>query len=228
MQESTLTCPPIAPAGLKYCRGYRTRFWIRPESMSFRKLFAVHFTAMSDGVHRTARAVMGFFGDFAFDWNDPAHARELLVQSGASKHSMRLFGSLTDCSSGEWLLTNQPDATAAVTCADAEFVAQHCLHEQAIKGNCGVYFISNGRNAVKVGKSGACIKNRFVTLQTATPDPLQVVAVIADPDPAVLEKRLHAMLESKRIRGEWFAISDEEAVAIAIENGGRAISVLPH
>ena len=228
MQESTLTCPPAAPFGLTYCRGYQPRFWIRPESASFRRLFAVHFTSMSDGVHRTARAVTGYFGDFVFDWNDPTHARKLLVQNGQSKHSMRLFGDLADGSSGEWLLTNQLDATAAVTCVDAEFVAQRCLHEQAIKGNCGVYFISNGRNAVKVGKSGTCIKNRFVTLQIATPDPLRVVAVIADPDPAVLEKRLHAMLESKRIRGEWFAISDEEAVAIAIENGGRAISVLPY
>ena len=223
MKSQPFSDKPTAPAGLKHNRGYRTRLWIRPESMTFRRLFAVHFTAMADGVHRTAFPVAGYLGSFAFDWHDPDHARKLLVGQRLCKHSRQILGSLMDDSTGEWLLCNQPDAAAAVSCVDADFVAQGCLHSQSVKGGPGVYFISNGRNAVKIGKAGTCINSRFVNLQIASPDTLRIVAVIADPDPGSLEDRLHAMLADRRIRGEWFAISDAEAISLAIENGGRAL-----
>ena len=228
MQESTLTCPPTAPAGLKYCRGYRTRFWIRPESMSFRRLFAVQFNSMTDGVRRHGKPVAGYLGGFDFNWHDATHVRKLLVHAGPGKRSLELFGTLMDYGGDQWLLCNQPDVTTAITCHDAEYVAHRCLHSRSIKDSTGVYFITNGRNAIKVGKSSTCIDKRFMALQIANPDDLRVLAVIIDPSPEAIEKRLHSMLESKRIRGEWFAMSDEEAVAIAIENGGRAISVLPY
>lgn len=228
MQESTLICPHVAPAGLKYSRGYSPRFWLRPESMSLRRLFAVRFISMDDGVRRTAKPVSGYLGSFDFDWHDPTHARKLLLQTGPGKRSLELFGSLLDYGKGDWLLCNQPDAAAAITCPDAEYIAHRCLYDCSIKDSSGVYFISNGRNAIKIGKSSNCIDKRFVALQIANPDDLRVLAVIMDPEPDPIERRLHLLLESKRIRGEWFAISDEEAVAIAIKNGGRAISVLPY
>lgn len=222
-----MTSTPAAPAGLKYSRGYRTRFWLRPDSMSFRRLFAVHFMPMPDGIHRNVFSVSGFLGAFAFEWQNPTHARKLLVHNSTGKHSRQLLGTLIDESCGEWLLCNQLDGTAAASCSDADYVAQRCLHMQAITGNSGVYFITNGRNAVKIGKSGSCISHRFVSLQIANPDALRVVAAIADPDPSALESRLHAMLDAKRIRGEWFSLTDAEAIEIAVTHGGRAIDFLP-
>lgn len=227
MKPSPVSDQTSAPAGLKYNRGYRTRLWIRPDGMSFRRLFAVHFTSMQDGIHRTPFQVTGYLGSFAFNWHEPEHARKLLITQRLNKHSRQLLGSLLDEESGEWLLCNQIDATAAASCNDANYVAQRCLYDQSVKGNSGVYFISNGRNAVKIGKSGSCVNARFMNLQVASPDALRIVAVIADPRPGDLEARLHELLASKRIRGEWFAISEPEAVSLAIENGGRQINEIP-
>lgn len=227
MKESPMTCPPHAPAGLKYNRGFRTRFWVRPDSVSFRKLFAVHFAPMFDGVHCNAFSVSGYLGSFAFNWDDPGHACKLLVTTSASRHSRHLFGSLLSESSGEWLLCNQPDAAAAADCEDAKYVAQRCLNDHGSKGTSGVYFISNGRGFVKIGKSGSCMRSRFIALQIACPETLRVVAVIADPSPDALEAALHARLAAKRIRGEWFAMDDQEAISVATAHGGRAVGVFP-
>jgi hypothetical protein len=224
MKDSTLKYPPDAPAGLKYAKGFRTRFWLRPESMTFRRLYAVHFAAMADGVDRNAFPVAGYLGSFEFDWGVPQHACKLLVAQSVAKNSLQTFRSLVDESGGEWLLCNKLDEAAAKSCEDAEYVAQRCHHDHSIRGLSGVYFVSNGRGAVKVGNSGACIGNRFVTLQTSTPETLRVVAVIAHPTPRDLESSLHRKLARHKIRGEWFSMTEDEAVAVAVEHGGRALS----
>jgi hypothetical protein len=224
MDESTLKYPPDAPAGLKFARGFRTRFWLRPDRMSFRRLYAVHFAPMDDAVDRNAFVVSGYLGSFEFNWHTPLHACKLLVEHSGVKNSLETFRSLVDQGCGEWLLCNAKDADDAKGCEDSGYVAQRCHYEHAVKGLSGVYFVSNGRGSVKVGNSSAGIGQRFMTLQTATPDRLRVVAVIAHPDPRIIEARLHQRLSSKQIRGEWFAMSDEEAVAIAVENGGRPLS----
>jgi hypothetical protein len=226
MKESPLTCPPHAPAGLKYNRGFETRFWVRPDTASFRRLFAVHFALMFDGVHASAFAVTGYLGAFPFNWHDPQHACQLLVANRTGRHSRQLLGSLLRDGSGEWLLCNQPDSAAAMSCEDAKYVAQRCEHDRQIKGLPGVYFISNGRGAVKIGKSGNCINARFVSLQIANPDTLRVVAVIADPSPDALEAAIHSGLAAKRLRGEWFAMHDDEAIALAKQHGGRAVTII--
>lgn len=227
MQGSMLLCPTNAPAGLKHGHGNIARFWVRPDAISFRRLFAVHFAPMPDGVHRTAYQVSGYLGSFRFDWSDPTHAKTLLLHQRISKHSRQLFGSLLDEGTGEWLLCNQQDSASASACDDADYVARRCMYDRAVKGNSGVYFISNGRNAVKIGQSGNCMNSRFISLQMANPEPLRVLAVIPDSRPSVLEQILHEILASKRIRGEWFAMSDDEAVLLAIENGGRKINEFP-
>jgi hypothetical protein len=224
MDESTLKYPPDAPAGLKFARGFRTRFWLRPDSMSFRRLYAVHFAPMDDAVDRNAFVVSGYLGSFEFNWHASLHACKLLVAHSGVRNSLETFGSLVDQGCGEWLLCNAKDADDAKGCEDSGYVAQRCHYDSAVKGLSGVYFVSNGRGSVKVGNSVSGIGQRFMTLQTATPDRLRVVAVIAHPDPRILEARLHQMLSSKQIRGEWFEMTDEEAVAIAVKNGGRPLS----
>ncbi len=224
MPEGPLTSTPATPFGLKYNRGYRARFWLRPESSTFAGLYAVHFAATDDGVRSTSHTVHGYLGSFDFDWCNPAHIAVLIVRNRINPARHELFGRLLSSSGcGEWLLCNAADAGAATSSSDALYVRQRCQHDQTIDSVSGVYFVSNGRGAVKIGFSDECMGRRFSALQTANADALAVVAYIADPHPLDLEKQLHMQLKSKRIRGEWFAMSDGEAVAIALGLGGCAL-----
>lgn len=223
MDIGPMTCPANAPAGLKYNRGYHTRFWVRPDAITFSSLWAVNFSVTEDGINSTAFRVGGYLGGFVFNWHMPEHATKLLICHDSVSESWQTFGALLNESHGEWLLTNQHDAEAARLCDDAAYVAQKCLHDDAIKDVAGVYFVSNGRGAVKVGNSSRSIGGRFASLQTATPDALRVVAIIPSPKPLGLESQLHALLHAKRIRGEWFAMTDEEAVLLAESRGGTKV-----
>lgn len=215
--------PPHAPAGLKYNRGYVGRFWVRPDSVSFSNLFALHFAVVLDAMHVNAFRVHGYLGEFAFDWASPQHATTLLLATQIAPQARVLFGNMTSTGLGEWLLCNAKDPDAAKASEDAQYVSQRCMSESATYGKTGVYFVSNGRNAVKVGKSTTCIDRRYIALQIANPDPLRVVAVISSPTPDALEQTIHEALEKVRIRGEWFAITDAEAVEIAKAHGGIAV-----
>ena len=224
MSEGLLTSTPATPAGLKYNRGYKSRFWLRPDSSVFMSLFAVHFAATDDGVRATPHTVHGYLGSFDFDWCNPAHINELIVRNRSNPARHELFGRLLSSGGcGEWLLCNAADAGAAIASSDASYVRQRCQHDQVLDSVAGVYFVSNGRGAVKIGFSDECMGRRFSALQTANADTLAVVAYIADPHPLDLEKKLHMQFKSKRIRGEWFAMSDGEAAAIAIGLGGHIL-----
>lgn len=224
MSEEPLTSAPATPAGLKYNRGYKTRFWLRPDSAKFENLYAVHFAATDSGVLATPHTIHGYLGSFDFDWCNPAHVAELVVRNRSNPARHELFGRmLSSGGCGEWLICNAADAGAAMSSSDAAYVRQRCQHEQVLDGVAGVYFVSNGRGAVKIGLSDECIGRRFWALQTANADTLAVVAYIADPHPCDLEKKLHSQLKSKRIRGEWFAMSDGEAAAIALGLGGHLL-----
>lgn len=218
-----MTNPPHAPAGLKYNRGYSARFWVRPDMASFKNLFAVHFALVDGVVHVNAFRVRGYLGSFAFDWGMPDHASKLLIATRTGPHSRAMFGQLLADGLGEWLLCNKPDAKAAATCSDAAYVRHRVACEANAYGHAGIYFISNGRGAIKIGLSSKCMQGRHISLQIANPDTLRVVAIVADPDPASLEAEIHASLAGRRIRGEWFAITDAEAVEIAKKNGGLPV-----
>lgn len=223
MPSDAMTNPPHAPAGLKYARGYAGRFWVRTDSASFRNLFALHFAVVLDALHVNAFRVHGYLGEFAFDWSQADHATKLLLSTQVSPQARVLFGQLISTGLGEWLLCNAPDADSAKSSIDAKYVGHRCLSESATYGRAGVYFISNGRGAVKIGKSHNCMEKRYITIQIANPDPLRVVAVIANPSPDALEKAIHEALGAVRIRGEWFAMSDAEAVEMAVRHGGAAV-----
>ena len=68
-----------------------------------------------------------------------------------------------------------------------------------------IYFIQQGEDGpIKVGFS-TNIKRRMETLQTANPYPLFLLGSI--PGTEGEEKALHAMIDSFRMHGEWFAPS---------------------
>lgn len=62
----------------------------------------------------------------------------------------------------------------------------------------------------KIGKTSCDIGDRLSGLQTGNPFPLTVVANIVRTDSSGLEVYLHNRFKHKRVRGEWFSLSDSD------------------
>jgi hypothetical protein len=58
----------------------------------------------------------------------------------------------------------------------------------------------------KIGYSAAPV-NRIAALQIGCPFDLQLMVHIRSDDAPALEKRMHCLLESHHVRGEWFAVT---------------------
>jgi hypothetical protein len=215
---------PLSPAGLKYSEYCGFRFWIRPQQTSFGNLYAVCVSHLPNELHTTAFEVVGFVGDFDFDWSVPDHALTLALRCSSSTNSMRLFKDAASNYGHEWLICNADSLESARTCSDADFIRQRVLSTRVFRGFKGVYFASNGRGSVKIGKSDNCLMTRLRGLQIASPDELRVVAVVPTPNPSETEEALHKTHASLRIRGEWFAMTDDQAVTAAEAVGGNGFA----
>jgi len=90
-----------------------------------------------------------------------------------------------------------------------------------------VYFISNGNNAVKIGKSNDPAK-RVKELQTGSPHTLTLIRKInhyIDKAAHDVEQQYHELLASKRLKGEWFELTDNEVHALCIlESKSRIVT----
>jgi hypothetical protein len=212
---------PHAPAGLKYAEPYRFRFWVRPDAVRFDGLYAVGVNLQPNGIITQAFSVVGYMGDFAFDWFVPDHAMSLVVAVSPKGHSLHTFRDIASRYGTEWLLCNAESEAAAVASSDAEFVRSWALSQDRFRSMQGVYFASNGRGSVKIGKTDRCLLTRLRSLQISSPDELRIAAFIPTPNATQVEAMLHAKHRAARIRGEWFAMTDEEAVATAMEFGGK-------
>lgn len=92
-----------------------------------------------------------------------------------------------------------------------------------------VYFISDS-NYIKIGKANR-VSDRLIDLQGGNPNVLNVVTSIECASSAKaykLEKTLHTKFYSRNIRGEWFDISEQEAITAAndIRNTSTVIDVI--
>lgn len=76
-----------------------------------------------------------------------------------------------------------------------------------------LYVIGTKANYQKIGFSKD-VERRLATLQTGNPSPLYIHHVEPVPKNKVrlLEKKLHRELNHKRLNGEWFNLSPNEAV----------------
>lgn len=83
-----------------------------------------------------------------------------------------------------------------------------------------VYFLHVGNGACKIGMTAARDFNgRLLYYQTAHPGPISLVLVIKARDAAAKELRLHRQFKSKRIRGEWFRLSEADIDSVARKSG---------
>ena len=213
---------PHAPAGLQFAENYQFRFWVRPETASFENLYAVSIRHAPSGIEVKAFPVVGYIGDFVFDWAVPDNAMALVVAVVPQSRSLRLFKDLAQSYGSDWLLCNAGSEADAAASSDAAFVRSWVLSQERYRSLHGVYLASNGRGCVKIGKTDSCLLTRIRSLQLANPDELRVVAFIPTPNASEVEALLHQKHKAVRIRGEWFALSDEAAVETAVAFGGRA------
>jgi hypothetical protein len=87
-----------------------------------------------------------------------------------------------------------------------------------------IYAISANANLTKIGIA-ASSAIRLRALQTASPSALALVyAAYVDGDALVLERRVHKDLQRHRKSGEWFSVSEAEAIA-AIRRAADALGV---
>ena len=219
---------PIAPAGLAFTSpklGFpgSFRFWYRPSTVSFRNLFAVSVRSELGTVIATAYRVTGYLGQHDFCWSDPENCLKLLVKTHAHRHSRVALEDLVKPLGQEWLICNAPSEKHAISCKDTEFLVSLRASNGTLKGLTGVYFASNGRGSVKIGKSGRCLFARVQQIQIASPDEIKVVAAISTPFADVVERAIHEKHKLSRLRGEWFAMTDEQAIEIAIAHGGMPV-----
>lgn len=75
-----------------------------------------------------------------------------------------------------------------------------------------VYFvIEPTNNAIKIGRSSQ-IRKRLGQLQTGNVDELELMGWITPSDDKKVERSLHQIYANHRVRGEWFAISQDDVL----------------
>lgn len=123
-----------------------------------------------------------------------------------------------------WVIVEAGSADDAMTHDDVLDV-KYDIENPHPKSFCGVYFASNGHGCVKVGQTAYPLDTRLAQIQAGSPYRLYVCATIATNDRKSVEKQIHKSLADRRLHGEWFSMTDQEAVAIAVQHGGRAAPV---
>lgn len=124
----------------------------------------------------------------------------------------------------DWVIVEADSADAAMSHDDVLDVRHDIMHPHP-KAFCGVYFASNGHGCIKVGQTAYPLATRLAQIQAGSPYRLYVCATIASGDRKAIEKQIHRSLADRRLHGEWFSMTDAEAVAIAQQYGGRATPV---
>lgn len=212
-----------APAGLVFKRFSDLCYWVRPAEVSFRSLWAVEISADCGQVTAIAMRVAGYHGTFAFDWHDSSHVGNVFVQS----HRPHGLMAVQECIRPRdvWVFCNAKSRKDARHHPDVSFVASRINAREYCNDLTGVYFISNGRGAIKIGLSDRRMYARLSCLQQANPDQLTVAAVIPAARPEALEHELHLRFAKRRIRNEWFAMTEDEAREVAVQLGGFSLPV---
>jgi hypothetical protein len=90
----------------------------------------------------------------------------------------------------------------------------------------GVYVIQEGdSNRYKIGKTDNGPVGRLSSLQTGNPTELYLELWIPCEEPELLEKELHVLFESHRLRGEWFELGEKEFEVLKTYQGDNGIVV---
>ena len=79
-----------------------------------------------------------------------------------------------------------------------------------------VYVMSCGPMDHKIGKANDPLA-RARDLQGGNPNPISVVMTMRCRDPYAVEQAAHAALDGRRKMGEWFAVTQQEAIKTVVD-----------
>lgn len=115
----------------------------------------------------------------------------------------------------EYLASSIIHNSCSVGMPSARSTISRCVSKHANNYIGSVYFITEVpfSGKIKIGRSKN-IRRRCQQLQVGNPNKLAVLHHITTNDNIALEKQLHAEFHRYHIRGEWFAISQETALAV--------------
>lgn len=215
------------PAGLMLERAHGVFWWTRDGQKKKKKTYAVCIQKLRDKIEISALPVVGFLDRRQKSPCLRMRAMSWLVRSETDARVFRtIFEYAKDSTLGStcdahWFAIKADTPDEAKSHPDVRFVLAHIAHYQMTHAFKGIYFISNGQGAIKIGRTGSSLASRVAACQTGSPHELYVVAAIEDGDFAKTERKLHRKYESLHIRGEWFSMDDATAIAIAKSMGGR-------
>lgn len=75
-----------------------------------------------------------------------------------------------------------------------------------------VYLLINEENRYKIGYTDRTTQKRIKELQTGSPSEMRVIQEYESDNAKQIETILHRLHKSKRISGEWFALTNEEVL----------------
>jgi hypothetical protein len=208
--------------------GYWTLWCRKFGYRSYRNVYAVYMARDGEEFHQEVHRVYGTLG------NGQQFAG-FLIRSQVRKHA---YAALSDafCTGlkskerrgGTWVVVESGSPESALAHRDVADVKDEMMQTGPTHSFCGVYFISNSRGAVKIGNTASSIMQRLTTLQGGSAYPLTLIALINTTSHKKLEAELHKKLKAKRLQGEWFEMTDEEAIGVAKDHGGYAVTRRPY
>jgi len=163
--------------------------------------------------------IMEDFSDEQFYVLDKSYIRNGLLNhyhnhAATAIHAHRQFGAVMS-DHAKWvaciLIKEIPLLLEADKCGH-EYQYPYPEYVPSLKGY--VYLIRADNGLFKIGKTGNP-KNRLKSLNTGSPCELRYVSIIKTDNMDDLEERLHYHFSNKRIRGEWFALTDEDVDRIS-------------
>jgi hypothetical protein len=122
----------------------------------------------------------------------------------------------------DWVVVVADSTEDAILHCDVDDVRHDILNPHPASF-CGVYFVSNGNGCVKVGQTTYPLRTRIAQIQAGSPHRLYACATITSGDRRSIEKEIHKSLADRRLHGEWFCMTDQEAIEIARQHGGHAV-----
>lgn len=97
-------------------------------------------------------------------------------------------------------------------------LSKHRSCESKKKKQGYVYFVMADGEKIKVGQT-TNIDSRFKSLQTASPNQLEMIGYIPCEDCVDLEEEIHDYFLNQRTIGEWFDITQKDIVDFCTEKG---------
>lgn len=228
MQKPFLKNDPLLPVGLTFEKASGVFWWTRPRQPSKRRRYAVCVQNMRQKLEVSVLPIVGHLErKQSPNTSVRTAAMGLLVRSETEKRVFRTVYAYAQDSNiqgtcdAHWFLLKADSPQEARNHPDVAFVLAHIRHYRMTHAFRGIYFISNGHGAVKIGCTGSSLASRLNSCQVGSPHELYVVAAIEAGDIQKTERRLHKQHKSLHIRGEWFAMDDDTAIAVAESLGGR-------